>query len=114
MEWIRWSAPYSFVVIALFVAGLVLTFTLGLRRSSPAAVALSFAVAILAIGVVSFATGVEHIERILKNFPPEERPDLMATGSREATAMLLWCAVGALILAAAGGGLALASKRAKD
>lgn len=119
----------SWMSLLLTVAGAAATVTVGRRRGRPGSVAACWAVAVLASGALGFGTGQRMVDRwvrgrevpgIVTNRPLPQRStadvgeqlDGLSIGTREASANFMIAGLGATMLSALGGALALG--RAKN
>jgi hypothetical protein len=102
-------------VLIFTLAGLAATLTVGRKSGRPGSVAAAFALCALAAGAVAFAAGQHAVETYVLHQPDGALADkvtALATGTREASGGLMLAGLGALVVMAVGGVLALRQKKA--
>jgi len=104
----------GYLALALILAGLAVTATVGRKIKRPGSVAAAFAVAVLACGALGFGLGQHRVDSVVSTIERkdvEKRVMLLSIGTREASGHLILGGVGALVVSVVGGGLALAVRR---
>jgi len=110
MSFISDCGVFGYVYPLVALIGIVVTVTVGRKRSNPAGVATAFAVALLAFGAIGYGVGMRQTESAVLAAQQEARVRMVTIGSREASGNLLLAGASGLLLIAVGGGASLMKK----